>query len=158
MPKWKSQSDHVLLSSSVTSSGSVWVCAWAASSKGTVLSVLAWFRADLRTTLIKQGKIVTGRPWLGSSVVRVLSLYTRGPGFESPVMPCANFSPATFGGSVWVCARAVSSKGTVSSVPALFQADSRTYLIKLGGNCHMSIVWLGSSVVRVVARYARGHG
>ena len=36
------------------------------------------------------------------------------------------FSPVTFGGSVWVQARAASSKGTVSSVPAWFRADSWT--------------------------------
>ena len=40
----------------------VWVCAWAASSKGAVWSVQAWFRADFETNLIKQGEIVTGRP------------------------------------------------------------------------------------------------
>ena len=34
----------------------------AASSKGTVSSVPAWFRADAGTNLIKQGEIVTGRP------------------------------------------------------------------------------------------------
>ena len=46
----------------VTFGGTVWVRVWAASSKGTVSSVLAWFRADLGTNLIKQGEIVTGRP------------------------------------------------------------------------------------------------
>ena len=40
----------------------MWVCARAASSKGIVTSVPAWFRADFKTNLIKQGKIVTGRP------------------------------------------------------------------------------------------------
>ena len=39
----------------------MWVRARAASSKGTVSSVPAWFRADLVTNLIKQGEIVTGR-------------------------------------------------------------------------------------------------
>ena len=38
------------------------VCARAASSKGTVSSVPAWFRADSGTNLIKQGEIITGRP------------------------------------------------------------------------------------------------
>ena len=40
----------------------------------------------------------------------------------------------TFGGSVWVRARAASSnlKETVSSVPAWFRADSGTNLIKQG--------------------------
>ena len=37
------------------------------------------------------------------------------------------------GGSVWVRARAASSKETVSSVPAWFQADSGMNLIKQGG-------------------------
>ena len=40
----------------------MWVCARAASSKGTVSSVPACFRADSGTNLIKQGEIVTGRP------------------------------------------------------------------------------------------------
>ena len=39
----------------------MWVCARAASSKGIVSSVPAWFRADSGTNLIKQGEIVTGR-------------------------------------------------------------------------------------------------
>ena len=38
----------------------------------------------------------------------------------------------TFGGSVWVRTRAASSKGTVSSVPVWFRADSWTNLIKQG--------------------------
>ena len=38
----------------------MWVRARAASSKETVSSVLAWFRADSGTNLIKQGEIVTG--------------------------------------------------------------------------------------------------
>ena len=49
-------------SSSVTFGGSVGFRARAASSKWTVSSVPAWFRADSRTNLIKQGEIVTGRP------------------------------------------------------------------------------------------------
>ena len=40
----------------------MWVRARAASSKETDSSVPAWFRADSGTNLIKQGKIVTGRP------------------------------------------------------------------------------------------------
>ena len=40
----------------------MWVRARAASSKGTVSSVPAWFRADSGTNLIKQREIVTGRP------------------------------------------------------------------------------------------------
>ena len=50
------------ISSPVTFGGSAWVRARAASSKGTVSSVPAWFRADSETNLIKQGEIVTGRP------------------------------------------------------------------------------------------------
>ena len=58
--------------------------------------------------------------WLCSSVVRVLARYARGPGFESR-SGCVLFSsPVTFGGSVWVRARAASSKETDSSVPAWF--------------------------------------
>ena len=41
----------------------------------------------------------------------------------------AMFSPVTFGGSVWVCAWAVSSKGTILLVLAWFQADSGTNII-----------------------------
>ena len=66
--------------------------------------------------------------WLGSSVVKVLAWYARGPGFEQ----CAFSAPVTFGDSVWICARAASSKGTVSSVPGWFRADSGTNLIKQG--------------------------
>ena len=44
----------------MTFGGSVWVRA--ASSKGPVSSVLAWFRADAGTNLFKQGEIVAGRP------------------------------------------------------------------------------------------------
>ena len=40
----------------------IWWPVWAKSSKWTV-SVPAWFRADSGTNLIKQGEIVTGRPW-----------------------------------------------------------------------------------------------
>ena len=55
----------------------------AASSKGTVSSVPAWFRADSGTNLIKQGEIIRSTVWLGRSVVRVLAQYARGPVFES---------------------------------------------------------------------------
>ena len=71
--------------------------------------------------------------WLGSSVVRVLARYARDPGFESRSGYVLFFSsPVTFGGSVWVRARAASSKGTVSSVLAWFRADSEANLIKQG--------------------------
>ena len=46
----------------------MWIRARAASSKGSVSSVPAWFRADSGTNLIKQVEIVTGRP--SGSVVR----------------------------------------------------------------------------------------
>ena len=68
----------------VTFGGSVWVRAWAASSKGIVSSVPARFQADSGTNLFKQGEIVAGRP-CGSvaQLARVLARYARGPGFES---------------------------------------------------------------------------
>ena len=90
--------------------------------------------------------------WLGSSVVRVLTRYARGPGFESRSGRVL-FPPLwhLHGGSVWVLSRAASSKGTVI-VPSRF-GDESNYV---GGNCHKSTVWLGSLVVRVLARYARG--
>ena len=53
---------------------------------------------------------------------------------------------------MWVRARAASSKETVSSVPAWFRVDSRTNLIKQGGNCNGKTMWLGSSAVRVLVR------
>ena len=49
-----------------------------------------------------------------------------------PVGPRSFSLPVTFGGSVWVRARAASSKETVSSVPAWFRADSGTNLFKQG--------------------------
>ena len=70
--------------------------------------------------------------WPDSSEVRVLARSARGPGFESPSGRVLFSSPVTFGGSVWVRARAASRKGTVSSVPAWFRADSGTNLIKQG--------------------------
>ena len=104
------------------------------------------------------GEIVAGRPcgsvaqWseclhgmrevLGSSPGRAMCFF----------LPCDIWWP------MWVRARAASSKRTVSSVPAWFRADSGTNLIKQGGNCRRSTVWLGSSVVRVLARSARGPG
>ena len=68
--------------------------------------------------------------WLGSSVVRVLARCARGPGFESRSM--CFFLPCDIWWPIWVHARAASSKGTVSSVPAWFRADSGTNLIKQG--------------------------
>ena len=97
--------------------------------------VPAWFQADSGT--IKQRKIVTGR--LCDSV---LERYARGLGFEFWSGRVFS-SPVTFGGtcgSVWIRAQTASSKGTVSSVPAWFQADLETNPIKQGGNCHRSTV------------------
>ena len=51
------------LSSPVTFGGSVWVCCSGCEQQKDVSSVPAWFRADSRTNLIKQGKIVTGRSY-----------------------------------------------------------------------------------------------
>ena len=116
----------------VTFGGSVWVRARAASSKGTVSSVPAWFRADSGTNLIKQGEIVTGRScgsvaqWSECShgMREVLGL--------SPGRAMCFFLPCDIWWPRWVRARAASSKGTVLSVPAWFRADSGTNLIKQG--------------------------
>ena len=68
---------------------------------------------------------------------------------------------------MWVRARAASSKETVSSVPAWFRGDSGTLGSSPGRatffflDCDIFnglIVWLGSSAVRVLARYARDPG
>ena len=48
-----------------------------------------------------------------SSVVKVLARSARGSWVQVLVGPCAFSSPVTFGGSVWVRARAASSKRTV---------------------------------------------
>ena len=80
-PGFESRSGHVL-SSPVTHRGSVWVRARATSSKGTVLSVLAWFRADSRTNLIKQEEFVTGRHCGSVAEWSVLARYARGPWFD----------------------------------------------------------------------------
>ena len=91
----------------------MWVRARAASSKGTVSSVPALFRADSGTNLIKQGETVTGRP-CGSvaqwseckrSWVRV------------SVGSCAFSSPATFGGQ---CGFVVGLRAAKRTVPARF--------------------------------------
>ena len=54
----------------------------------------------------------------------------------------SNFLPCDVWWPVWVRARAANSKGTVSSDPAWFRADSGTNLIKQGGHCHRSTMWL----------------
>ena len=114
-PGFESWSGHVLFPP-VIFGGSVWVHALAASSKGTVSSVPAWFRADSGTNLIKHGEIVTGQ--LCGSVAQwseclqgMRKVLGSSPG--RAMCYCAFFSPVTFGGSVWVHIRAVSSKGTV---------------------------------------------
>ena len=58
------------------------------------------------------------------------------PWVRVPVGPRSFSASVTFGGSVWVCARAASSNlnENVSSVPTWFQADSGTNLIKQGEN------------------------
>ena len=74
--------------------------------------------------------IVTGRPW-GS--VTQWSEYLHGMREvlgSCPGRAVCFSSPATFGGSVWVRARAARSKGTNSSVPSWFRADSGSNLIK----------------------------
>ena len=69
--------------------------------------------------------------WLGSSVVRVLARYAEVLGL-SPVRAMCFFIPCDIWWQVWACPRAASNKGTVSSVPAWFRADSETNLIKQG--------------------------
>ena len=68
---------------------------------------------------------------------------------SSPGQATFFFRPVTFGGLVWVRARATSSnlKETVSLVSAWFRADSGMNLIKQGAKCDWSIELLGSSVV-----------
>ena len=68
---------------------------------------------------------------IGSLVVRVLARSARGPWFESGSGHVL-FLPYDIWWPVWVRARAASSKGTVSTVPAWFRADSGTNLIKQG--------------------------
>ena len=77
--------------------------------------------------------------WRGSSEVRV------------PVRPRSFSLLVTFGGSVWVHARAASSKGTVSVVPAWFRADQDESILA-GENYNGLTMWLGSSEVRVLAQ------
>ena len=107
-------------SSPVTFCGSVWVHARAASSKGTVSSVPAWFRADTGTNLIKQVEIVTGRPCGSVAQWTECSHGMREVLGSSTDRAMCFFLPVTFGGSLWVRGRAASSKGTVSTVTAWF--------------------------------------
>ena len=68
--------------------------------------------------------------WLGSSVVRVLAQYARGPGFECLSGHLLLSSPVTFSGQCVSMFGLRAAKGTVSSVPAWFREDSGTSLIK----------------------------
>ena len=87
--------------------------------------------------------------WLNNSVV---SRIARGPGFESRsghdfFLPC----------DIWwlsVGSRLGqrTSKSACFVVPPMFRADSGTNLIKQGGKCQRTTMWLGSSVGRVLAR------
>ena len=61
--------------------------------------------------------------WLGSSVVRVLARLREVLG-SSPGRATCFFLSCDIWWPVWVRARAASSKGTVSSVPARFRANS----------------------------------
>ena len=62
----------------------------------------------------------------------MLARFARSPKFESRSGHVPVSYSVTFDGSVCVRARAARSKGTVSSVPAWFRADSGTNLIKQG--------------------------
>ena len=79
----------------VTFGGSVWVSARAASRKGTVPSVPAWFRAYSETNLIKQGEFVTGRPCGLVAQWSECSHGLREVLGSSPGRPCAFSSPVT---------------------------------------------------------------
>ena len=59
---------------------------------------------------------------------------------------------------MWVRARAASSKGTVSSVPTLFRADSGTNLFKQGAIVAGRLCGSVAQLARVLARCARGPG
>ena len=115
--------------------GSVWVHAWAASSKGTVSSVPAWFRADSGTNLIKHGEIVTGR--LCGSVAQwseclhgMRKVLGSSPG--RAMCYCAFFlSCYIWWLSVGPCSGCEQQRDC-SLVPAWFRADSETNLIKQG--------------------------
>ena len=116
----------------------MWVRARAASSKGTVSSVLAWFRADSEANLIKQGEIVTGRPcgsvaqWsecshgmrevLGSSPGRAMCIFLPCDIWWLSVGPCSG------------CEQQRDCLVGPGMVPSRFGDDSNY----AGGNCHRS--------------------
>ena len=76
---------------------------------------------------------VTGLPCGPIGQLLEYSHSLRGVLGSSPCQVMCFSSPLTFGGQVWVRARAASSKGTLSLVQACFRADSRTNLFKQGG-------------------------
>ena len=112
----------------------MWVRARAASSKGTVSSVPAWFQADSGTNLIKQGKIITGRPcgsvaqWsagshgtrevLGSRVGRVICLF----------LPCDILISQNTYSMVYVIWNHVSVVDWTKSMTRLFKENFVIYL------------------------------
>ena len=59
---------------------------------------------------------------------------------------------------MWVRARAANSKGTVSSVPAWFRADSATNLFKQGGIVAGRPCGTVAQLARVLAQCARSSG
>ena len=79
----------------MTFGGSVWFRARAASSKGIVSSVPAWFRADSGTNITKQGEIVTGRPCGSVAQWSECSHGLREVLGSSPVGPCVFSFPVT---------------------------------------------------------------
>ena len=64
----------------------------------------------------------------------------------------------TFDGSVWVCVRAASSKGTNSLVSGMVPSRFGDESFSAGGNCRKPTVWTDSLVVRVLTHSARGPG
>ena len=89
---------------------------------------------------------VLNRLWRERSLVRV------------PVGPCAFSSPVTFGGQYGGPCSGYEQQTDclVGSVMVPSRFGDGSYLA--GRNCHRSTVWPDSSVVRVLARSARGPG
>ena len=115
------------------------------------------FRADSLTNLKKQGEFAIGRPYGSVAQWSECSHGVRGALGSSPGLSMLFFLLCDIGGSLWVLFRAASNKGTVSSVPAWFPADSGTNLIKQGqivtGRTYGSVArW------SVLKRSARGRG
>ena len=97
--------------------------------------------------------IVTGLPSGPIAQRPEYSHCLRGVLEASPGLVMCFFLPVTFGGSVWVCDRATSSKGTVSLVYSMVTSRFGSKSISAGGNCHRPTEWPNSSVVRVLAPY-----